>query len=58
MIHDLVVLGYTVLCGIVAPGADEGLLWRGLDGLNTNSNRDFCYRNDADSGLTWFHLTK
>ena len=51
MIHDVVLLGDLVLCGLITPGLYEGLVqWR-LDGLDANWYRDFNSPNDAEGGL-------
>ena len=56
MIHDVVLLGDMVLCGLITPGLYEGLVqWR-LDGLDANWDMDFNSPNDAEGGLAWLHF--
>ena len=41
MIYGMDVLDNLVICGLIAPVADEGLVRRGLGGFEDNQNRGF-----------------
>ena len=58
MIYGMVVLVYLVICGPIAPVADEGLVWRGFDGLNANGNWDLHYHYNPEGGLSLLHLNE
>ena len=56
MVHEVFILSYLVLHGIIYTGSDEGLFRKGIDGINSNRNRNFHYHNDAEGGFTCIHL--
>ena len=56
MVHEVFILSYLLLHGIIYTGSDEGLVQKGIGGINSNRNENFHYHNDVEGGFTWIHL--